>query len=94
MVFNLSFPSGDILLNRAASGTFEPPFAYDPTIIDKRRKNDEELEETGAHSVMRSHSDGAAYRRMQKGKKVRLTVRDPMVCPDDGSLEEKLKIRT
>ena len=45
-------------------------------------------------TLVRVITDGAAYRRMQKGQKVRLTVRDLMVFPDDGSLEEKLKIRT
>ena len=45
-------------------------------------------------TLVRVITDGAAYRSMQKGQKVRLTVRDLMVFPDDGSLEEKLKIRT
>ena len=45
-------------------------------------------------TLVRVITDGAAYRRMQKGESVRLTVRDLMVFPDDGSLEEMLKIRT
>ena len=45
-------------------------------------------------TLVRVITDGAAYRRMQKGQSVRLTVRDLMVFPDDGSLEEMLKIRT
>ena len=44
--------------------------------------------------LVRVITDGHAFRTMQTGQKVRLTVRDPMVFPDDGSLEEKLKIRT
>ena len=45
-------------------------------------------------TLVRVITDGAAYQRMQKGQSVRLTVRDLMVFPDDGSLEEMLKIRT
>ena len=35
-----------------------------------------------------------AYKNMQEGQKVQLTVRDFIVFEDDGSLEEMLKIKT
>ena len=45
-------------------------------------------------TLVRVITDGYAYRNMQEGQNVRLSVRDFMVFKDDGSLEETLRIKT
>ena len=45
-------------------------------------------------TLVRVITDGYAYRKMQEGQNVRLSVRDFLVFKDDGSLEETLRIKT
>lgn len=45
-------------------------------------------------TLVRVITDGHAYGRMRQGQEVRLSVRDFIVFPDDGSLEEMLRIKT
>ena len=45
-------------------------------------------------ALVRVITDGFAFRNMQEGQAVRLSVRDVIVFEDDGSLEETLRIKT
>ena len=45
-------------------------------------------------SLVRVITDGHAYHSVEKGKPVHLSIREFIVFPDDGSLEETLRIRT
>ena len=45
-------------------------------------------------ALVRVITGGAAYRTLREGQEVRLTVRDPMVFEDNGSLESMLEIKT
>ena len=45
-------------------------------------------------SLVRVITDGHAYHSVEKGEPVHLSIREYIVFPDDGSLEETLRIRT
>ena len=45
-------------------------------------------------ALIRVITDGCAYRSLQEGQPVRLSVRDFIVFENDGSLEETLRIKT
>ena len=45
-------------------------------------------------ALVRVIAPGSKYRKLRDGEEVRLAVRDFMVFPEDGSLDEMLEIRT